>query len=663
MINSKTILQITLSIFMGIGYQSCSKNPFPDEVRYIVAHQNRRTVDRIAGNYLHATSPETRFRLGLAIANSRDTLLVSKLAVLINDSSPMVRGGMAFALGQLPCDFSQKILLERLSAETDTEALHQIIVALGQTVQSENIDAILDPASIKSPEWLCEALCYAFQRQVYSPATLRYVVNSLQNGRAGEQRWAACALSRLRNRNITREFISEFQNALAVNDTETRLKIIACLAPLNFPGKPETWQKLTTDKDPRIRIEAARGIGSLAGNQYILHQVLSDSVALVVATALENLPDSMALAYNIKAEMRNLSRHPSASVRSALVKHLTARGGLSILPDFDLWPLDNKLWPAAADGLTKWAQATALPILDSLSHNQLTSLSTTAYADLLELAGTLRQKDAIPINTMGTFIAEGLQSGDPVQIALAADAMRDSSGIYQPWVALLYPPLKNYKNAEYADAITEILKTLAVSRPPDAAPFIAPILNARDGRIRDLARRVMADAYKTDTRKTPDDYYGAGRLSNLSKLTKYGLRPIVLLETERGNILIRLDGYYAPFTVDAFLTAAENGFYNGLVFHRVVPNFVVQGGDPRGDGWGGPGYTLLTERSPIGYNAGAVGMARAGFDTEGSQFFITLTDQPHLNFKYTRFGEVIAGLDIAAKLEKGDRILAVSVLE
>jgi len=662
MINLKNFLQITLALFVGIGCQSCPKKPFPGEVRDILAHQNRRTVARVAGDYLPASPPETRFRLCLAIANSRDTLLVANLPALINDSSPMVRSGAAFALGQLPCDLSREILLEHLPDETDPEALHQIMVALGQIVQSENIDAILSPASVKSSEWLCEALCYAFQRQVYSPVTVQYVVNALQNGRTGEQRWAAWALSRLRNRPITREFIGEFQNGLATNDAETRLKIIACLASLNFSGKPELWQKLTTDKDPRIRIEAARGIGSLADNHFILHQMLSDSIAQVVATAVDNLPDSMALTYNVRAELRNLSRHPSVSVRSALVKSLTARGGLNILSDFGLWPLTNDLWPAAADGLTNWAQPAALPILDSLSHNQTTSLSTTAYADLLELARTLRQKNVLSINQMGTIIADGLQSGDPVKIALAAEAMRDSSGIFQPWVALLYPPLKNYKKAEHADAIAEILKTLAITRPPEAAPFITPILNARDSRIRDLARQVMAGVYQTDTQKTPEDYCGAGRLSNLSKLTKYGLRPTVLLETERGNILIRLDAFYAPFTVDAFLSAVENGFYNGLTFHRVVPNFVIQGGDPRGDGWGGPGYTLLTERSPLGYSAGSVGMARADFDSEGSQFFITLTDQPHLNFKYTRFGEVVEGLNVAARLEKGDRILAISIL-
>jgi len=88
---------------------------------------------------------------------------------------------------------------------------------------------------------------------------------------------------------------------------------------------------------------------------------------------------------------------------------------------------------------------------------------------------------------------------------------------------------------------------------------------------------------------------------------------------------------------------------------------VVQGGDPRGDGWGGPNYHLLTEKSPVGYDIGSVGMASAGNDTEGSQFFITLSDQPHLNYKYTRFGRVVEGIDVVLNIERGDKILAVDV--
>ena len=98
------------------------------------------------------------------------------------------------------------------------------------------------------------------------------------------------------------------------------------------------------------------------------------------------------------------------------------------------------------------------------------------------------------------------------------------------------------------------------------------------------------------------------------------------------------------------------GYFDGLSFHRVVPNFVVQGGDPRGDGWGGPGYTIADENAATPYVTGTVGMALAGRDTGGSQFFITLSPQPHLYGRYPAFGRVVEGMDIALRIFEGDRI-------
>jgi cyclophilin family peptidyl-prolyl cis-trans isomerase len=105
-----------------------------------------------------------------------------------------------------------------------------------------------------------------------------------------------------------------------------------------------------------------------------------------------------------------------------------------------------------------------------------------------------------------------------------------------------------------------------------------------------------------------------------------------------------------------FVGLARRGYFNGLSFHRVVPDFVVQGGDPRGDGWGGPGYTIRCEYNTLGYERGRVGMALAGKDTGGSQFFITHSPQPHLNGRYTIFGEVIEGEDVLDAIQVGDII-------
>jgi cyclophilin family peptidyl-prolyl cis-trans isomerase/HEAT repeat protein len=130
--------------------------------------------------------------------------------------------------------------------------------------------------------------------------------------------------------------------------------------------------------------------------------------------------------------------------------------------------------------------------------------------------------------------------------------------------------------------------------------------------------------------------------------------PKVLCTTDKGSFVIQLDGKIAPNTCAMFMDLINRGYYDDLIFHRVVPDFVVQGGDPRGDGWGGPGYTIRSEWSRAPYKRAAVGIAHDGKDTGGSQFFVTLSEQPHLNGRYTVFGEVVEGMEIIDKVETDD---------
>jgi cyclophilin family peptidyl-prolyl cis-trans isomerase len=137
--------------------------------------------------------------------------------------------------------------------------------------------------------------------------------------------------------------------------------------------------------------------------------------------------------------------------------------------------------------------------------------------------------------------------------------------------------------------------------------------------------------------------------------------PRAILHTRRGRIEIHLDIVEAPLTSASFMELARRGFYDGVPFHRVIPGFVAQGGDPRGDGSGGPGYTLRCEIGQRPYGRGAVGMAHSGKDTGGSQFFITLSPQPHLDGGYTLFGWVASGMDVADQLRPGDPIDRVEI--
>jgi len=138
----------------------------------------------------------------------------------------------------------------------------------------------------------------------------------------------------------------------------------------------------------------------------------------------------------------------------------------------------------------------------------------------------------------------------------------------------------------------------------------------------------------------------------------------VAIDTDRGTITMELDPQLAPNSVNHFVALARDGFYNGLTFHRVVPEFVIQGGDPEGSGRGGPGYKWNDEPVKGEYTLGAVAMANAGPNTNGSQFFICIDDcRRKLDKAYNLFGYVIDGIDVAQTIQQGDRMKTVTVSE
>ena len=147
------------------------------------------------------------------------------------------------------------------------------------------------------------------------------------------------------------------------------------------------------------------------------------------------------------------------------------------------------------------------------------------------------------------------------------------------------------------------------------------------------------------------------------KVHRHDIR--VVMKTTKGDVVLNLYAHRVPMACVNFLVLAKDGFYNGLTFHRVVPGFVVQGGDPTGTGSGGPGYTFPDEiRVELKHDKpGVLALANAGKDTNGSQFFITQKAAPHLDGKHSVFGEIMRGQSVVEQIEPGDRMIKVTVID
>jgi cyclophilin family peptidyl-prolyl cis-trans isomerase len=204
------------------------------------------------------------------------------------------------------------------------------------------------------------------------------------------------------------------------------------------------------------------------------------------------------------------------------------------------------------------------------------------------------------------------------------------------------------------EATCAVIDALAALRYLGAAPHLAPLVRRPPRAVQHCTlaalRKITGQPWEP-----PATELSRG-LPRLSWAGAAALPRKAILVTRRGEIEIELWPEQTPATVANFAQLAARRFYRGLRFHRVVPNFVVQGGDPHGDGWGGPGYTIPCELTPRPYVAGSVGMALAGRDTGGSQFFISLGRHPRLDGRYTQFGRVVRGMEIVRRLLPGDEI-------
>jgi cyclophilin family peptidyl-prolyl cis-trans isomerase len=249
-----------------------------------------------------------------------------------------------------------------------------------------------------------------------------------------------------------------------------------------------------------------------------------------------------------------------------------------------------------------------------------------------EIAGQLGGKDpGGPLDAMLPLLREGVRDGDPLLAAACAGALGDrGDSTSVRLLARAYAQHARDADADARIAIRDALRQLAGGRFADSVE----------------ARSRAAEK----PRRYPEGF----------EAIPAERRAIV--RTDAGDMEWAFEAAAAPQTVRNFVTLARRGYFDGARVHRVVPDFVIQDGDPTGTGSGGPGYTIRCEYNPLRYEAGMVGMSLSGKDTGGSQWFITLSPQPHLNGRYTIFARVTRGLGVAERITQGARIHGVTLL-
>jgi cyclophilin family peptidyl-prolyl cis-trans isomerase len=258
------------------------------------------------------------------------------------------------------------------------------------------------------------------------------------------------------------------------------------------------------------------------------------------------------------------------------------------------------------------------------------------------------------------ILIEHLKADDFVVRAAAANGLAELKAI-----SALPPLIAGYR--EWDGDRTYLARAAALGAvaridPTVARPVLEDALKDREWAIRVRAALLLREQGVADAE--PARPAQGGRTIEQAEwdiLLNPKFSPHAFIETDRGTIEIELAILDAPLTVSNFIALVRQGFYNGIAIHRLVPDFVMQHGDPRGDGDGGPGYTIRDEINQRPYLRGTVGMALDWKDTGGSQYFITHSPQPHLDDRYTVFGHVVNGMEVVDQLQQWDVVRRIRI--
>ncbi len=612
-----------------------------------------------------------------------------RLNSYLEEAEPEIRRRAALAIGRIGGKNSGEKLYAVILEDASSDVARQAAFAIGLTGQKQYASKLLDIAFELPGKVAVEAVMSAGRLADSNMTELHLEIVPYLKHPSPEVREAACMS--VYNAGAVSLAPNLFDLFNTEPDEEVKIMALYSLARLKISQALPLYKEYLADADPFVRSIAVRGLDNVKADEatHLLSIAANDSDPGVKAQAITALGNKKSIEAQ-RQLLRKLTRANRPRIIVAILNALRAQdndGAIAETYDIIRTFGTDYVSAAAIKYLAEFQKDRAVNLIDSLMATdsprlkaacaesyQLIGLSTVAprlsklFSDASAMVRTAAFNALISIDSSNReyYISQALADSDYVVTASAVGQVEENKlKSYLPQLAKMIMANKK-PHVDIRRSIVSLAETFLKDDKNDSLAMKILLNAAIDPEY--VVRRDAARIYKEVLGKNRDNIirqtFTIISESDLeSTLEKYRTNPYATIKTSRGDIEMELYFDTAPLTVLNFIELAENGFYDELQFHRVVPNFVAQAGDPRGDGWGGPRYYIRCEYSSEKYRRGTLGVATSGKDSGGSQFFITLSPQPHLEARYTVFGQFIAGMEFVDDIVVGDIIETIEIEE
>lgn len=618
--------------------------------------------------------PAVRARAAFALASVQDSMAVPALLDLLDDKTAAVQADAAFALGQSWGRIPSSALLNTLALSEDVTVQRRLVEALGKKGDQASLVPLVSWAwddSLHHAEVTLAIGRYAV-RGLHAPEAVDYLIKNLSGADPLGRLHAAYYFGRSRDTTAWAPLADTVRTLLdsLPPDAPAAMHLVLGIGRLGDPtDTPRLLHAMNTAEDWRTRVNAVRALSARTDEQGIraaLYDRLVDPSEHVAVAAAQTLNDGKAWSDKDVDLIKKWTQYNGYAWRitAPLLEGLAQQDETTFVLN-ELEHRRNSRNPLAyVRGLAALAHLpynVAIDLLVNAAHSQNGRVAVAA----LNTLATRWQKDRDNPSTRSAYFdvfAYGLRRKDQATVSASARALSDSLFRSSGSTELLQEVYEQLNPTEDLDAMTTILRALGASGDPAAAAFLRRELTHPQRAVITTAGSAFEEL-TGEAPVLPSGYESPQRTIGWAYLQELGPHPQLVLETTKGTITLVLDAEQAPLTVQILAQFARAGRYDDVPFHRVVANFVIQGGDfARGDGFGGPPFSIRSEFTRIPYGRGTIGMASSGKDTEGSQYFITHSMQPHLDGRYTAFGYVLEGLDVVDAIYEDNRVTKATIV-